>query len=287
MASESDAFAPAEVATRVEAVGVSKAKMPIYRMAALAVLAGAFIGMGGIFFLTATTDVKAGYGAGQVVGGLVFSLGLILVVVAGAELFTGNNLLVMAAVSGRVTWTLLLMNWVIVFLGNLLGALSLAVLAYYAQHWAGDGNLVGARALAVGVAKAGLPFGVAFFRGVLCNALVCLAVWLCFAAHSVTDKILAILFPISAFVAAGFEHSVANMFFLPYAILLKAQPGVVGAAALAPEKLAALSLGAFGRNLLPVTLGNIVGGGIMVGFVYWVCYLWGAGRGPKGGQKAA
>lgn len=269
-----DAYSPAEIAARIEQVGVVKAHMPLFRTATLAVLAGAFIGLGGVFFLTVTAETKTGFGIGQLLGGLVFSLGLILVVVAGAELFTGNNLIIMATVSRKIPVSLLLKNWLIVYAGNLVGSVLLALFLYWSQHWAAGAYMVGARALAVGVAKTSLPFGVAFWRGVLCNGLVCLAVWLCGSARTVTDKVLAIIFPISAFVAAGFEHSVANMFFIPYALFVKGQAAAVAAANLAPDKLARLTWGGFVQNLAPVTLGNIVGGAVLVGLVYWVSYLW-------------
>ncbi len=269
-----DAFSPAEMAAKVEKIGVTKANMPLYRMAALSVLAGAFVALGGLFYLTVTTDGKAGYGVGQLLGGAVFSLGLILVVIAGAELFTGNNLLIMAATSGKIPMRLLLRNWLIVFLGNLVGAISIAAMAYLSDHYTNAGYLVGAKALTVGAGKTSLPFLVAFTRAVLCNVLVCLAVWLTAATRSVTDKILAIVFPITAFVAMGFEHSIANMFFIPYAIWLKGSDAVVAAANLAPAKLEALNWMGFVENLIPVTLGNIVGGAVLVGFTYWVVYLW-------------
>lgn len=282
-----DAFAPAEVARRVEEVGVSKARQPLYRMAALSTLAGAFIGLGSIYFLSVTADMRSGYGLSQLVGGLVFALGLILVVVAGAELFTGNNLLIMAVVSKQITVGHLLRNWVVVFLFNLVGAVSAAGLAYLAEHWAGGGHLVGARALSVGVAKVGLSWSVLFFRAILCNVLVCLAVWLTQAARTVTDKILAIIFPVSAFVAAGFEHSVANMFFIPYAIWIKGEPEAVAAAGFSPSALGALDWGGLIYNLIPVTLGNIVGGALLVGLVYWVCYRWDGYTLPGRRVKAA
>jgi len=280
-----DAFSPAEIAAKVENVGVTKANMPLYRMAALSVLAGSFIALGATFFLTVTTEGKAGFGVGQLLGGLVFSLGLILVVIAGAELFTGNNLLVMAMVSGKIRVRLLLRNWAVVFLGNLVGALAIAALAFLAEHYTSAGNAVGVRALTVGAAKTSLPFMVAFSRAILCNVLVCLAVWLAFGARTVTDKILAIIFPISGFVAMGFEHSIANMFFIPYAIWLKGNEAIVTAANLAPAKLEALNWSGFLHNLIPVTLGNIVGGAVLVGFIYWVVYLWNGSTTPKSGKK--
>lgn len=282
-----DAYSPAEVAARVEKIGVTKANMPLYRMAALSVLAGAFIALGGLFFITVTTDVKAGYGVTQLLGGVVFSLGLILVVIAGAELFTGNNLLIMATVSGKIRARLLLRNWLVVFLFNLVGAVSIAVLAYAAEHYTGNGNQVGARVLAIGLNKVSLPFGVAFTRAVLCNVLVCLAVWLTAAARTVTDKILAIIFPISGFVALGFEHSIANMFFIPYAMLLKGEAQIIAPHLSASQLLPLNGIG-FWSNLIPVTLGNIVGGAVLVGLVYWISYLW-DGNTParrKGGRAA-
>lgn len=282
-----DAYTPAEIARRVEQVGVAKAHLPFHRLITLAVLAGAFIGLGGVYFLTVTTDIQGGYGGGQFLGGVAFSLGLVLVVVAGAELFTGNNLLVMALVSRRIPLRLLLRNWLLVFAGNLVGALSLGLLVYWAQYHAGAGGGVGARALAVAAAKTALPFWVIFWRGVLANALVCLAVWLTQAARSVTDKIVAILLPISAFVAAGFEHSVANMFFIPYGLLLKREATVVAAAGLPPEKLASLTGTGFLHNLAPATLGNVVGGAVLVGLVYWVSYIWDGDEGARKPGRAA
>lgn len=269
-----DLYVPAEITRRMEQTGVTKANLPLYKSALLAVLAGAFIALGSVFFLTATTDVKGGFGVGQVLGGLSFCLGLALVVIAGAELFTGNCLAIIAAASGKISVGKLLRNWLVVWLGNLVGALLIAGIVYGAQHCSADANLVGARALSVGASKAALPFWVAFWRGIMCNLLVCLAVWLAAAGRTVTDKMLGVLLPVSAFVAAGFEHSVANMFFIPYALFIKAQPAVVSAAALAPDKLAHLTWGGFVMNLIPVTLGNIVGGAVFVGLAYWLIYLW-------------
>ena len=197
-------------------------------------------------------------------GGVAFSLGLILVVVAGAELFTGNNLLVMAWASRRITTAELTRNWVVVYLANFAGALGLALLVYFSSHWQMNESAVGINAVKIAAAKAGLPFGEAFFKGILCNILVCLAIWLAMAGRSVTDKILAVLFPISAFVAAGFEHSVANMYFISLGVLLRDSVSLPGMADLSWTGLAA--------NLLPVTLGNIVGGAAMVALVYHCVY---------------
>ncbi len=272
-----DAYSPKEIASRVEIIGMGKAKLNFLAKFTLSILAGVFIAFGAVLFTLVVHDSKLSFGMTQALGGLSFCLGLILVVVAGAELFTGNNLLVMAYVSKKITLRQILGNWVIVYLGNFIGALSMALWIYLARQWSANSNLVGAKALLIANAKVGLPFLVAFSRGVLCNALVCLAVWLCIGGRSVTDKILSILFPITAFVALGFEHSIANMYFIPIGLLLKSNPQVLEAVAVMTGKagdFSHLTVNAFLiKNLLPVTLGNIVGGGFFVGLVYWFVYL--------------
>jgi formate transporter len=261
-----DAYAPAKIAERIETVGVAKAKMPFIETLALAVLAGAFISFGAVFYTLVGTGNELGFGLSRLVGGLVFCLGLILVVVGGAELFTGNVLMVMGWAHGKVKRKEVFRNWAIVYVGNFLGSLVLVGMVYGAgvQDFADGG--VGKTMVKIAEGKVALSFDVAFIRGVLCNALVCLAIWLCFAARSVTDKILAIIFPITAFVALGFEHSIANMFFIPMGILVS-QGAQMGAENL---NLAGLS-----ANLIPVTLGNIVGGGLFVALSYYVIYLHG------------
>lgn len=272
-----DAYSPKEIASRVETIGVGKAKLNFLAKFTLAMLAGVFIAFGAVLFTLVVHDSKLSFGLTQLIGGLSFCLGLILVVVAGAELFTGNNLLVMAYVSKKITLRQILGNWVIVYLGNFIGALSMVLWIYLTRHWTMNNTLVGAKALLIANAKAGLPFSVAFARGVLCNALVCLAVWLCMSGRSTTDKILSIIFPITAFVALGFEHSVANMYFIPIGLLLKSNPQVLEAVAVMTGKagdFSHLTVNALLiKNLLPVTLGNIVGGGFFVGLVYWFVYL--------------
>jgi formate/nitrite transporter len=270
-----DALIPADIARKAEAVGVKKATMDGIDTFTLAVLAGAFIALGALFY----TTVGAGadtlpFGAGRLLMGLVFCLGLILVLLAGAELFTGNNLIVMAMMAGRVPPLLMLRNWAIVYAGNFVGALGTAVLVYASgQYTFGDGA-VGLTALATGLHKASLAFWPAFFLGVLCNALVCLAVWLTMGAHTTTDKLLAILFPITAFVAAGFEHCVANMYFLPFALLVKGDAAYLASVGKTAADFAALTWPAFlVGNLVPVSLGNIVGGSGLVGLVYAFIYL--------------
>ena len=263
-----DAYSPKEIAERVETIGVAKARLPLISLATLGILAGGFIGLGALYFTLVTSDTSLGFTASRLLGGLAFSLGLILVVVAGAELFTGNNLLVMAWASNKITTKELIVNWLIVYLANLAGALGLVFLVVLSDHWQMNGSAVGTNAVKIAAAKAALPFWEAFFKGVVCNILVCLAVWLALAGRSVIDKIFAVIFPISAFVAAGFEHSIANMYFIPLGLMLKDRIPVGGA-----ENLSWLGLCS---NLLPVTLGNIVGGGVMVALVYYVVYRRGA-----------
>lgn len=259
-----DAYSPKEIAEQVENVGVTKARLPLLTQIALGVLAGGFIGLGALFFTLVTSDPSVSFAASSLLGGVTFSLGLILVVVAGAELFTGNNLLVMAWAGKRITTTELIRNWIVVYLANFAGALGLVLLVYLSRHWQMHDGAVGINAVKIAAAKAALPFWEAFFKGILCNMLVCLAIWLALAGRSVTDKILAILFPISAFVAAGFEHSVANMYLIPLGILLRDMISPAGGPNLFWFNLAA--------NLLPVTLGNIVGGAVMVALVYYCVY---------------
>lgn len=260
-----DAYTPDQIALRVEKVGIAKTGLSTLPLFALAVLAGAFIAFGAMFFTVAVTGSQLGFGPTRVLGGVAFSLGLILVVIGGAELFTGNVLMVMGWAAGKVATPALLRNWGIAYVGNFAGAAAMAGLAHVGGLFALDGGAVGATARAVAEAKAALPFWTAFGKGILCNTLVCLAVWLCFAAHSVIDKVFAILFPIAAFVALGFEHSIANMYFIPAGALAGGLQSGVSAALVA--------------NLVPVTLGNIVGGGVFVAATYYVIYL----RGRAGG----
>ena len=268
-----DALLPAEMATRAEYVGVRKAEAPAWTMFTLAVMAGAFIALGAVFATnTAAGSSALPFGLAKLLTGLVFCLGLILVVVGGAELFTGNNLIVMAWASGKVTGRALLRNWVIVYAGNFVGSFGTALLVFWSKQYTFGGGAVGETALKIAAGKAGLEFFQALALGVLCNTLVCLAVWLTFSARSTIDKIASIIFPITAFVAAGFEHSVANMYFVPYGLLIKAlDPAFVAEKGL---DLANLTWGNFlVNNLLPVTIGNILGGGLLVAAIYWSVFL--------------
>jgi formate/nitrite transporter len=280
-----DAFLPAEMAERAEGVGVRKANMDILAMFALSVLAGAFIACGAIFATTAwaggpTVTVNNAtvpvltYGVWRLLGGLVFCLGLILVVVAGAELFTGNNLIVMAWVNGKVSIGKLLLNWVVVYTGNFIGSIVTAGIMFFSKQYTLGSGALGITALSVANSKCGLGFIQAVALGIMCNALVCLAVWLCFSARSTTDKILSIIFPITAFVAAGFEHSIANMYFIPIGLFVKTDAAFLTKIGKTAADYATLTWGNFFLvNLLPVTIGNIIGGAGMVGLVYWFVYL--------------
>jgi formate transporter len=280
-----DALLPPQMAERAETMGVAKTSMDTPRLFVLAVLAGAFIALGAVFATTALAGSSAlPWGPARVLGGVAFSLGLILVVVGGAELFTGNNLIVMAWASGRVSTPALLRNWTIVFVGNFAGAAATALAVCLAGTARGGDGAFGEAAFAVAQAKLALHPVQAVVLGMLGNALVCLAVWLGYSARTTADRILAIVPPISAFVAAGFEHSVANMYFVPYAIFVtaldpdwvRAHAPVVGAAA--PTWSAFLV-----RNLAPVTLGNVIGGAVLVGAVYWFVYL----RGRPASKRAS
>lgn len=272
-----EAYSPAEIAKRVADISKKKSALDFFRLFVLAILAGAFIGLGAEFFTLVIHDSNLAVGLTKLIGGVVFSLGLILIVLAGAELFTGNTLMVIGFVDGRISSRQLLKSWATVYLGNFVGSLVLVLLMYYSKQWTLNGSLVGARALLIANNKVNLAFHVAFVRGILCNILVCLAVWLCFGARSTTDKILAAIFPITAFVASGFEHCVANMYFIPMGIALKNQVEVVAAAeVMSGAPLALDNLTWFGfivKNLIPVTLGNIIGGGVLVGLVYWSVYI--------------
>lgn len=262
-----DAFSPKEITEKVESVGVTKARLPILPTLMLGVLAGGFIGLGALYFALVVSDAQLSFGIARVLGGVAFSLGLILVVVAGAELFTGNNLLVMAWADRKITTAEMLRNWVLVYVSNAVGAIGLAVVVYLSHHADMNQGAVGLEYVKIAAGKTALPFWEAFFKGVLCNLLVCLAVWLALAGRSVTDKVLAIVFPISAFVAAGFEHCVANMYFIPLGIFLKDS-----VAATTNINTASLDWSGFIGNLIPVTLGNIIGGSVMVALVYYLIY---------------
>ena len=251
-----DAYRPPAIAKRVEAAGVAKVHLGFLQTLTLAVLAGAFISFGAMLFTLVMTGNDLGLGLGRLVGGIAFSLGLILVIIAGAELFTGNNLIVMAWADRKISATEVLRNWVLVYVGNFIGAVATAVFVYGSGTLGMGDGAVARTALSIAQAKVSLPYEQAFIRGILCNALVCLAVWLSYAARTVAGKILAIVFPISAFVALGFEHSIANMYFIPLGMMLDDT----------------ITVGQLAGNLLAVTAGNLIGGSVLVGLVYWIVY---------------
>lgn len=253
-----DVVPPARMARLVEEVGVRKVLLPFVSILTLGILAGAFIAFGSMFYTVTITGSELGFGPTRLLGGLAFSLGLILVIIGGAELFTGNSLIVMAWASRRITTAALFRNWGLVYVGNLIGAVATAVLVHLSGVLALGDGAVGITADAIANAKISLDPAQAFVRGILCNILVCLAVWMCFAARSVSGKVVSIVFPITAFVALGFEHSIANMYLIPIGMLH--QSGTIDVVALI-------------ANLLPVTAGNIVGGGALVALVYWLVYL--------------
>lgn len=285
-----DALMPSEMATRAEYTGVRKAETPLSKVFLLAILAGAFIALGALFATTVATGgfavkdaagvqvyaASVPWGIQRLLAGIVFCLGLTLVVVGGAELFTGNTLIVMAWANGKVTTAALLRNWAVVYVGNFAGAVATAGMVFAGKQYLFASGAAGVAALATAKAKCELGFVQAVALGTLCNALVCLAVWLTYSARSTLDKIAALSLPVAGFVAAGFEHSVANMYFIPYAILVRdgAEPAFWASAGKSPAEFGSLTWEAFlVGNLLPVTLGNVVGGAVCVAAVYWAIYL--------------
>lgn len=270
-----DPYSPQEMAEKAESVGVKKANLAFFPLLILGILAGVFIGFGAALFILITHNSFLSFGLTQILGGLVFSFGLIFVIISGAELFTGNNLLTMAFADKKITFRQLARNWIIVYLGNLIGAVGLVLLFDAAGVWGANGGLFGAKAVLIADAKVNLPLLSLFVRAVLANTLVCLAVWLSYAGRSVIDKMAGIALPITAFVALGFEHSIANMFFIFAGRLAKMNPAVSEKlASLSPAPaLASINFAGFAYNIFWSTLGNIFGGAVLVGLVYWFLYL--------------
>ncbi len=267
-----DSLLPSEMAVQAEHVGVAKVNMSPVKTLVLATLAGAFIAFGAIFYTSVTAGSDLPYGITRMIGGVAFSLGLVLVVIGGAELFTGNNLIIMAWASKKVSTVQVLKNWLWVYIGNMAGAIFAVVLMLFSRQYLFGSGVVGTNVLNIAKAKCELGFTQAVSLGILCNILVCLAVWLCYSARSAAVKILCIVFPITAFVAAGFEHSIANMYFVPMGIwLLKyGDPAFLQSA----QGYSSISWHNFiFHNLIPVTIGNMVGGAGLVGLVYWFVYL--------------
>lgn len=272
-----DAYSPSQMASRIDAVAAVKAEYSTAQTFWMGINAGVYIGLGAQFATLVISDSTLHFGLTSIIAGIVFTLGLILVVVGGAELFTGNCLIIIGYVDKRITNKEVLKNWSISFTGNLIGSLMLVWWMYQSHQWEFFHNMVGAKALLIANQKVNLSFEAAFARGVLCNSMVCLAVWLCFSARNVADKIVSLTFPVAGFIASGFEHCVANMYFIPMGVVLRRNSDVVAAA----EKMAGKTLdlsqlnwtGFFINNQFPVILGNIVGGVILVGIAFWFIYL--------------
>ena len=271
-----EALLPSDMARACEAAGAAKARRDAIALLALGVLAGAFIAFGAIFMtivLTGAADLP--WGVARLLAGLVFSLGLILVIVGGAELFTGDSLMIVACASQRITIGALVRAWTLVYIGNIVGALGTVAIVFLAGQHLFAGGAVGETALTIAAAKAELPTVRLFFLAVLCNILVCLAVWMSFGARTTTDKIMVIIPPITAFVAAGFEHSIANLYLIPYGLAVKfgAGPEFWTALGTSAADFSGLSFGGALHNIVVTTIGNLVGGSLMVGAVYWFVYL--------------
>ncbi len=260
-----DALTPAATEQKAEAVAQGKVALSTGRVFVLAMLAGAYIAFGAAFFGLVLGDGGIGLIASRLLGGLCFCLGLTLVVCAGGELFTGNSLMICAAASGKISVKALAKNWVLVWFGNFVGALLVVALMYFSDLQSMNSGLVGAALVQVAAGKLALPFGTAFAKGILCNVLVCLAVWIAFAGRTIVDKVAGLILPVSAFVAMGFEHCVANMFFLPMGLLLHGAGFGVAAAEV-------MTVGNLLLNLCAATLGNMVGGALLVGLSYWFVY---------------
>ncbi len=268
-----DAFTPAQVAVKSENVGADRTNLSNLQLLLLAILAGMFVAFAAQVYTVVMVGAGTalGFGVSRLVGGLAFSLGLVLVVIAGAELFTGNNIRIMSVVSGKMTLKQLLYNWVVVYIGNFIGSVAVACGIYAMNQFAMADNAVGTIAINIANVKCNLAFIPALVSGIFCNTFVCLTLWMCFSARSNVDKILCILFPIPAFVVSGFEHSVANMYFIPIGLLLKTNAAFLEAIGKTEADFANLSISGFMGNLLPVTLGNIIGG-VSVGIIFWLIY---------------
>ncbi|WP_028889864.1 formate/nitrite transporter family protein [Tenacibaculum ovolyticum] len=260
------AYAPEEIVKETLNASVKKVKKPFLTSFLLGILAGAFIGFGALFYTIVKSDPTYSFATKQIFGGFVFSLGLILVVVAGAELFTGNNLIAIAWAEGKVSYKQMIRNWGIIFISNMLGAVSLAIMVYFSGHLDMNNGEIAKMYIKMADAKCALPFFTAFFRGLLCNILVCLGVWMAMGGKTLTDKVLVIVFPITLFVAAGFEHSIANLFIIPLGLMLQEFSTI-------EVSTTALSVSGMISNIIPVLLGNIIGGSVLVGLMYHFIFL--------------
>ena len=266
------------MADRVGMVGVAKSQLSTLTTFALSILAGVFIALGMQLSMVVTHTATSNYGLNQLVGGVAFTLSLVLIVIAGAELFTGNCLIAMSFIARKITGKDLARNLIIAFIGNFIGALTLVLWIYNSNQWTINNYLLGAKIVLAANDKVSLPFGVAFTRGVLCNALVCLGIWLCYSGRSNMDKILSLLWPISCLIASGFEHCVVNMWLIPMGLILKGNSAVLAAAEKVHGGQLDLSNLTFFKgflidNLVPVVFGNLFGGIVLVAGVYWFIYL--------------
>ena len=272
-----DILTPDAVTEKAESSGVKKARYSLKTTVMLGILAGAFIALAGEFYTMVVFDAQVGFSIAKLLGGFVFSMGLILVVITGAELFTGNTLLIIAQMTKKISFQELMRNWILVYIGNFIGSIGIVLLIYFSDQWMLNDNAFAVTAVKIGVGKVSNDFFTAMIRGILANTLVVLAVWLSYSGRTLTDKVLAIIFPITAFVASGFEHSIANMYFIPMALILKATPAVQQTLASAAPHLD-VGLLTVSRsllfNIIPVTIGNIIGGGVFVGLTYWFVYLY-------------
>lgn len=275
-------LSPAEISEAFVEVGCKKAGLPAYKLLILGILAGAFIGFAAEGSNAAIHTIPS-VGLGKALAGALFATGLMMVVVAGAELFTGNTLIIMACTERKTAWIGLLKNWFVVYAGNFIGSMLIVAFIILSGQFDFSEGYLGGFSIKVAVYKTSLDFTKAFFMGVLCNWLVCLAVWMSYAAKDIAGKLLAVFFPIWLFITSGFEHSIANMYYIPAGILAKSNPYWVSAAAamgVTANKLEHLNWGTFAvNNLIPVTLGNIVGGSLFVGIAYWLAYLY-KGKAP-------
>ncbi len=273
-----DAYSPKMMASRVGQVGISKAEMSFLTTLALSILAGVFIALGAQLMMRVTHTAESSFGLNALVGGVVFTMALVLIVITGAELFTGNCLIAMSAFAGKITRGALARNLTIAFIGNFIGALSMVFWIYISAQWTMNNYLLGAKIVIAANEKVNMDFGIAFARGVLSNSLVCLGIWLCFSARNNLDKILSLLWPISCLIACGFEHCVVNMWVIPMGLILKGNRFVMEAVERVnggPLDIANLTLakGFLFDNMVPVVLGNLFGGIILVAGVYWFVFL--------------
>jgi len=268
---------PAEISVATVQIGVKKVGMKSLNVVLLGILAGVFIAFAAegsnmaAFNLFAKPET---YGLGKVLAGAIFGTGLMLVILAGGELFTGNTMIIAGVLDGRVKLNDMFKNWGLVYLGNFIGSVFIAYMMVESGLFNSGANVLGGVTIKIASYKVGLSFTSAFFLGIMCNWLVCLAVWMAYGAKDMVGKVFAIFFPIWLFITSGFEHSIANMYYIPAGILAKANPAWVAASGVTPEKLALLNWKTFAiNNLVPVTLGNIVGGGIFVAAIYWFVYI--------------